>query len=203
QPPAPPTVTRYSYDELGNQLTQTDANNHTTSYGYDNLGRRTTRTLPGRQGESLSYNAVGNLAHRTDFNGTVTGYIYDALNRLLSRTSNHPNAPASNVSFTYTPSGQRATMVDASGVTTYSYDARDRLESKATPQGTLSYTYNAAGNVTSISSSNANGTAVAYRYDELNRLAEVEEGANEITHYGYNEVGNLAHVSTANGVTHS
>jgi len=38
--------TRFEYDELGNQLSQTDANNHTTSYTYDNAGRRLTRTLP-------------------------------------------------------------------------------------------------------------------------------------------------------------
>jgi YD repeat-containing protein len=32
-------------------------------------------------------------------------------------------------------------MQDASGSTTYSYDNRDRLLSKATPQGTLNYSY--------------------------------------------------------------
>ena len=52
-------------------------------------------------------------------------------------------------------------MADASGTTTYTYDNLDRLKTEATPQGTLSYTYDAAGNVASINSSNANGISVS------------------------------------------
>jgi len=55
-----PLVTSYSYDEVGNRISQTDANNHTTSYSYDPLGRRLTRTLPAGQSESYSYDANGN-----------------------------------------------------------------------------------------------------------------------------------------------
>ena len=54
-------------------------------------------------------------------------------------------------------------MTDASGTTTYTYDPQtDRLTSKQTPFGTISYAYDAAGDVTSIASSNANGAAMAY-----------------------------------------
>ncbi len=62
-------------------------------------------------------------------------------------------------------------MTDASGTTTYSYTARNQLLSKATPQGTLSYTYNLAGGVQTLRSSNTNGVSVDYGYDELNRLS--------------------------------
>jgi YD repeat-containing protein len=48
-------------------------------------------------------------------------------------------------------------MVDASGVTTYRYDNRNRLIEKVTPQGKLFYAYDANGNVTNIHSSNVNG----------------------------------------------
>jgi YD repeat-containing protein len=54
------------------------------------------------------------------------------------------------VSFTYTTTGKRATMADASGTTTYTYDTRDRLATKATPEGTLSYSYDAASDVKTI-----------------------------------------------------
>ena len=195
--------TKFGYDDLGNQLSQIDANTHTTSYVYDNAGRRTGRTLPGGQSEGMLYDAAGRVQQRTDFNGTVTQFGYDTVNRLLTRTSSAANAAASSVAFTYTLSGQRATMTDASGVTTYGYDSRDRLTTKATPQGTLGYSYDAVSNVTSIASSNANGTSVAYGHDELNRLSQVVENANQTTSYGYDEVGNLQSVVSANGLSHT
>jgi YD repeat-containing protein len=52
------------------------------------------------------------------------------------------------------------------------YDNRNRLVSKATPEGTLTYSYDAAGDVKTIQSSNADGANLAYAYDTLNRLAQ-------------------------------
>ena len=49
------------------------------------------------------------------------------------------------VSFTYTPTGKRASMTDTSGTTNYTYDNLDLLITKQTPEGTLNYTYDAAG----------------------------------------------------------
>lgn len=46
--------------------------------------------------------------------------------------------------------GGRATTTDASGASSYTYDSRDRLKTKVTPQGTLTYTYDAASNVTRV-----------------------------------------------------
>jgi YD repeat-containing protein len=46
-------------------------------------------------------------------------------------------------------------MTDPSGTTNYpSYDNRDCLKTKTTPEGTLNYTYDAHGNVLTIVSSN-------------------------------------------------
>jgi YD repeat-containing protein len=104
------------------------------------------------------------------------------------------------VVFTYTPSGQRAGMQDASGSTTYSYDNRDRLLSKATPQGTLSYSYDAAGNLTRIQSNHAGGAAMDYSYDARNRLATVTDAEGRVTTYSYDAVGNLAGFLYPNGV---
>ena len=45
----------------------------------------------------------------------------------------------------------------------------DRITAKATPEGTLNYTYDAAGHVASISSGNTNGASMSYTYDDLDR----------------------------------
>ncbi len=194
--------TEYTYDPAGNKLTQKDARNNVTSYVYDDLNRRTSRTLPLGQQEQFTYDDVGNMATRTDFNQKTTQYAYDALNRLLSRTPDASfSAPA--ISFTYTPTGQRATMMDASGQTSYTYSNRDQVLTKATPEGTLTYTYDLAGNVASVVSSNANGTDVAYTWDENNRLASVtDHRTSGTTTYTYDATNQLASFVYPNGVTH-
>jgi RHS repeat-associated protein len=192
-------VTKFEYDELGNRVAQIDAKNRRTKYEYDKLGRRTKRVLPLGQTESYGYDLAGNLTTKTDFNGKTTTYQYDFLNRLLSKTPDASFA-APTVVYTYNALGQRKTMSDASGLTTYNYDSRDRLNSKVTPQGTLTYTYDVASNVRTINSSNANGVSITYTYDELNRLASVSDVTAGSAAYAYDEVGNLLSVLNSNGV---
>jgi RHS repeat-associated protein len=198
--------TVYGYNELGQQISQKDANQHTTRFEYDKSGRRVKRTLPGGQSESYSYFGDGSLKTRTDFNNKTTTYSYDSMRRLLTKT---PDASLNQtaVSFTYNNLGQRQTMTDVSGVTTYDYDNRNRLQSKQTPFGTLSYTYNLTGNLKTLRSSNANGVSVDYSYDKLNRLKTVKDnrlaaGA-DTTSYTYDGVGNLESYSYPNAVTTS
>ncbi len=197
--------TRYTYNEIGQQTKQIDALNRETRYEYDKLGRRTKRTLPLGQIETYSYATDGNLQSKTDFNGKTTTFGYDTMRRLLSKTPDASlNQPT--VSFTYNDSGQRATMTDASGVTNYSYDIRNRLVSKQTPQGTLSYTYDESGSIKTLRSNNTNGVSVDYDYDQLSRLSSVKDNrltGSQNTTYTYDAVGNLQSYSYPNTVTTS
>jgi RHS repeat-associated protein len=195
-------TTRYGYNEVGQQLTQVDALSRTTAYEYDRLGRRVKRTLPLGQIEHYAYDFGGNLTARTDFNGKVTEYRYDSLNR-LTRKIPDPSFAAPDVVFTYTANGQRETMTDASGVTTWHYDLRERLESKETPNGTLTYAYDDAQNIASVTSSNANGVSANYTYDASNRLDTATDNRTAgTTTYRYDDVGNLADYTYPNGVKH-
>jgi YD repeat-containing protein len=96
--------------------------------------------------------------------------------------------------------------------------ASNRLITRATPEGTLSYSYDVASNVLSMQSSNVNGVNVGYSYDELNRLETVTDNAPinpsstnprpasgpasgpGVTTYRYDDVGNLAGYLYPNGV---
>jgi len=65
------------------------------------------------------------------------------------------------------------------------------------PDGTqISYTYDAAGNRTSVTV--PSGTTV-YEYDELNRLSEVKDPFGNTTTYTYDAVGNKLSISYSNG----
>ncbi len=150
-------VTRYRYDEAGNETAQIDALNRANAFAYDGMGRRIQHWMPGSQSEGMAYDLAGNQIYHTNFNGAVITNRYDAMNRLTNQAS----VNGYNVSYTYTPTGQRAGMTDASGATAYSYDNRDRLALKTVnwnggPSVSLNYGYDANGNV-GIGSSTSNG----------------------------------------------
>jgi RHS repeat-associated protein len=207
-------ITQYGYDELGNKTSQTDALTHVTQWGYDPLGRATSHTLPDNRYETMAYDAVGRLINRTDYAGDASGYQYDAADRVRSQTF----ADGTVLSWTYTPSGQVATLTLAkdgqSKLTRYSYDLRDRLtdienadHSKlhyvydaagqktrftlTTPDGqsqVVDYTYDAVGNLKTVV---ANGQTFTYTYDDANEKTEREDPNGVVTHYTYDANGRL------------
>lgn len=192
---------QYAYDLDSNLISLTDAAGRSISYQYDSLNRRISRTLALGMSETYGYDAAGNLVSLQDFNGSTTTFSYDPLNRMLGKTPQASlNQPG--VSYSYTATGKRASMLDGSGSTFYTYDNRDRLVTKAAPAGTLSYTYNAAGKIASIQSSNPSGTSVAYAYDAANRLSTVTDRSLTlgVTSYQYDAAGNRTLTAYPNGV---
>ena len=146
------------------------------------------------------------------------------------------SGPASDstwVTFEYSPTGRRSRMVDNKGTaderaTSYAYDENGRLKVKQSPQGTLSYSYDAAGNLTEISArhgytfpgtrpwlfASANqtlntrtaGAHMTYTYDSRNRLWQVFADPSQTTlraTYSYDTAGNLSTVAYGNNVTTS
>ena len=195
-------LTQYQYDEAGNEIAQIDALNRTNKFQYDGLGRRIQHSMPGGQVERFSYDLAGNLVYATNFNGVIITNQYDVMNRLTNRAS----VNGYQISYTYTPTGQRATMTDASGVTTYNYDILDRLLLKTVswsngPTISLNYRYDGDGNVINLWSSSLGGVTNVYQYDALNRLTNVVGQASSLAQYSYDAVGNLQGMRYTNGVT--
>jgi YD repeat-containing protein len=115
----------------------------------------------------------------------------------------------------------RTEMTDGEGVTTYTYDALDRLMQATYPTDTVTYTLDSVGNRLSdggntftydpsdrilnpgyVYDANGNllgdGTAT-YEYDAANRLIQMTKDG-VVTTYGYDGWGNLVQ-ETTNGVT--
>ena len=194
-------TTAYSYDALNNPLSATDALGRTTRFEYDALNRKIKRMLPLGMSELYTYDQVGNQVTRADFRGKQTTYDYDSMNRLIRKAPDSSLGEAV-VTYSYTLAGDRASMTDASGTTTYVYDNRHRLVSRQTPQGALTYTYDAAGNLASMRSSNGAGVSIDYTYDAVNRLDSVVDTrlADGTTSYTYDGVHNVLSTTAANGV---
>ncbi len=207
-------ITRYEYDELGNETQQFDANQwgagtpKATVFEYDFLGRRVKRTLPDGKSAKAIYSIQSNKlrVEQRDFVADTSAHTttvdYDEMGRVVQKTPGS-SQNGSTVTFTYDLlTGQRASMADATGITTsYTYDALGRLLQKANTQlGNLNYAYDPAGNLTSITG--PNGYSVAYHWDALNRLDGVGDTTDGVdpTRYTYDNPGNLSTVAYPNGI---
>ena len=196
-------VTRYVWDEAGNEIAQIDANNHTNGFGYNLLGERVWHKMPdGTNVEWFAYDPVGNQILHTNFNGVVVTNDYNEINQLTNVSSVAGFA----IGFAYTATGQRAIMTDGSGTTSYEHDSRDRLTEKTVswtggPTISLSYAYDLNGNVTNIWSSSTNGVNLVYQLDALNRITNVIANGSSAASYGFDPSGNLHSVRYGNGVT--
>ena len=136
-------------------------------------------------------------------NGVNTGYSYDTASRLTG---------VNGIAYTLDANGNRIQMTDWEGMTTYSYDALDRLMQATYPTSTVTYTLDSVGNRLSDSMASfaydpsdritnsgftydANGNLLAdgtatYEYDAANRLVRTTRNG-VVTSYGYDGWGNL------------
>lgn len=195
-------TTSYTYDEVGNQLSQTDANGHTTAWTYDYFGRVTSRTLPEGMVETFEYLDDLNQTVHTDFNGDTITTLHDVMGRVERVEYSKDGAVES---YTYWPNDQVKTVTTADGVTEYFYDHRHRLDHELRPNGTrMDYDYDDAGSRTQVKVTRAGQVTsqTSYTYDSLNRLATVTNDLvpGEVSEYGYDDVGNLDTVTYPNGL---
>src|ERR1700722_7089635 len=164
--------------------------NGTTTRTYDGLDRLTEETTS--QGTvDYTYDAAGRLATMTVAGQTAVSYSYDNANRLTSITQG-----TSVVSLTYDDGNRRNTLTFPNGiVATSGYDNANQLTSLTyalggTALGDLSYTYDVAGQRTSVAGSWARtgipSPLTSAAYDAGNRLT-----ARDSTSFSYDLNGNL------------
>jgi RHS repeat-associated protein len=169
-------VTAYGYDSHDNLTTVTDAESHTTQFVFSDLGLTMSEDSPDAGITLYTYDEAGNLASKTDANGITVNYTYDSLNRLTG--INYPDS-VQNVSYTYdegvNAKGRLSGMTDQSGAYTYAYDTEGNLVSEERIiEGIIystTYTYDATGILTGISY--PNGRTVSYTLDAAGRVTTV------------------------------
>ena len=138
---------------------------------------------------------MGNLTSVTDANGNTTRYTYDDFGRVIKTT----NALGNTSEVTYDESGNVLTSTDFGGnLTTYTYDNLDRVSSKTTPDGTVSYTYTADGKLSTVTDSTGTTT---FTYNNMDGLTRVDYPDGNYVSYKYDKSNRLTKVSTAFGDT--
>ena len=87
-----------------------------------------------------------------------------------------------------------------SGTITRAYDGLDRLTSETTPQGSVSYVYDAANRRTSATV--AGQTGVSYSYDNANRLTQIAQASSTVS-FSYDNANRRTSLTLPNGVSMS
>ena len=164
-------VTTTHYNNLGQVDWSTDPPDPgqiKTSYTYDQLGNVVSQTAPDGGVTTSSYDTDGDLLNTTGPTGAVTSATWDYLGRQL--TSTQVDGPAYTTSNTYGTGGWLATSTTPDGVTTsYGYDAAGETTSITDGAGNVtSYGYDAAGRQTSTTS--PDGTQSTQTFDEAGRM---------------------------------
>lgn len=195
-------ITTFTYDPNGNLLSLKDprqhANGTSTSYTYDNMDRVLSSLDPlGRQ-SNYQYDLAGNLTSFTDRRGKLSLFTYDALNRRqlaaygAVASSGQTCGPTGNTisnytcesytGYTYDAGDRLLTAVDSAGTISESYNDNTRSYAETTPQGTVTYVYDAAGRRSSLTVTGQ--AAVNYTLDSSNRLTQIAQGSAN-TSFGY------------------
>jgi YD repeat-containing protein len=153
----------YTYDKVGNRKTKVD-NAGTANYAYDALNRLTqaANPLPSNTLETFTYDPVGN---RTTSN--QNGFsVFNSANQLLEDT---------NFTYQYDNNGNttRKTPKVAGPITTYEYDAENKLVRVVSNGTTANYKYDGLGRRVEKEVLNVGSTVTRYVYDNEDILLEL------------------------------
>jgi RHS repeat-associated protein len=193
-----------SYDDLGNVLEQTTANASATffkfDYTYDNLNHLTgaTDNANPRRTTSYSYDAQDELVSVTDPQSQVTTNAYDGAGRLARVAYSDGVTPP--ISYTYDADGQRLSMVDGTGSSSYSWDSLHRMKQTTNGAGSaVGYVYDYRNDATTITYPGAIGS-VQRQFDPAGRLSHVQDWLGNGITFAYDVDGNLKSSAFPNGV---
>src|SRR5713226_1622009 len=204
--------TTYTYDVNDRPVSIAAPNGLTTQYVYDDLGNLLQEQSPSRGTLTYIYDSAGNALSLTDARGIILNYSYDALNRITQL-----DAPGidDDILYIYDSAagctngiGRFCQVIDASGVTTYSYDLFGNLSQQTkTELGvtyTTQYTYDAGNRLNSIVY--PDGRTLTYTRDTVGRITDISltvSGATTslLNTFSYRADGLIKSETYGNGLT--
>ena len=183
-------VDRLRYNAAGRLVGSGNAANEFVQFNFA-VASNTTTTLSDRQTPSLSgqtpvANGTGQFSASRQL---------DSLGRPWKDTGNN----SQQVAYTYDNNGNRTTRIDAAGrISTYAYDAQNRLISITSPDaGITTYSYNAEGRLQFVR--DPRGLQTSYTYNGLGDTLTQVSPDTGATSFNYDTAGRLISESLANG----
>lgn len=171
-------TTTYAYNAL-DQITEINQGGRTRTFDYgDGFGRLWHQTTPEQGTITYSYNADDTVNTVTDARGVISTFGYNGRHLMTSISYSVPSGvvATANVSFGYDSAGNRTSMTDGLGSTSYNYNTMSQLTSETrtfTGLGsyTIAYGYELGGQLSSIT--NPWSVYIGYTYDQIGRVTGV------------------------------
>jgi len=207
-------TTTLAYDLAGNITSVTDPAGRTTTSIYDPMNRLTLTTATDTGITRYAYDNNGDLLTLTDPNGHTRSWTYDARQRVKTTT----DALGRSMSVNYDAQGNVISRTRKDGtITTYDYDVLNRLQqvnlpalANGVPTDTVLMSYDAVGNISSISDNDSavsnvfdtlsrltqttqtygTGVSLSYSYDLMNRRSTMQDSIGNTT-YSYDELNRV------------
>jgi RHS repeat-associated protein len=184
-------IQSFTYDAIGQKLSETDQLGHTFGYTYSPKRHLTSVTDPLGAVTSYEYDPAGNQAASIDAKGRRSEMTYDARSQLLTHTD-----PLRNTwSYTFDALRMRTSVTDPRGNTSaFEYDALQRLERIVDPLGNAtSYAYDLQGNLLSVT--DPLGRTTSFAYDARNRPIEQTDALGGVRAFGYDPASNRTSIT--------
>jgi RHS repeat-associated protein len=203
----------YSYDLAGNRTGLTLPGQSTAiQYAYDHADLLSSVTDAASHQTTFDYTKVGQLQDVSYPNGAAEHYAYDPMGRVSSVENDAGNgsggqgAVISKLTYAYDKASNTTGSTDQNQAqASYAYDALNRLTSESSPAGfavsgslavSRSYTYDNAGNRTSLTSGSQTTT---YSYNNAEQLTSAAVSGGQTATYGYNNDGELTSEQVGSG----
>jgi YD repeat-containing protein len=204
------------FDALDRAIVTTDAEGFSVSFSYDRFGNQTSITTgqyllaagdAGYDADNaarafaattlLAYDAMDRKTLQADALGTVTRYAYDLRGNRTSQTEGfgHLVAGAVLTDANVTPFG-----VDVQRISSFTFDAADRLVQETQPIGTvIRHEYTAAGEksakiVDAGQGAQFRNATTRWFYDAGGRMAFEADPVGTVTQYAHDDFGNQVRV---------
>jgi RHS repeat-associated protein len=177
----------YTYNWLGEAVSETVPSGHVYYSYYDPLGRLTKVLNPDGSYRTVSYGGTRNTVTAVDEDGHSVTYTYN-WKGWLTAVSTY------GASYGYDKLGRLTSSTVAGQTTSYYYDDVGNLYKTLYPGGTTeTATFDADGNM--VARVSPNGTSTSYSYDNLGELTRVTQGGSMLS-FGYDGYG---HVTSSSG----
>lgn len=182
-------ITTTEHDANGRPLVTTDPLDRTTAIAYTARSEPETLTDALLKTTGSLFDANGNHTHRTNRRGKTHVFTFDSANRQTASTT--PTGKATITGYFDNDLVESITE-PSTQQTAFTYDTRLRPLTKADPVGTVTYGYNNADQLTTVTEG---VNEITRTYDERGRLKTYTNADGDVIQYRYDVNGNLTRLT--------